>query len=168
MPDITKYTEAMYAQGLADAADLQARSASMDGTALYTEEEKLPEFQAARKVKNMNQRHAGREDGFMCRSAAGHVMRLHKNYDSDTYPQDPEDPSLAAFWLFVYSTDPKKARPFLDSSAHLSESYYSKGECCTEAGHVYRSIYDGANVWKPSAYPPGWEDLGTIEEVMGA
>ena len=32
------YTGAMYDRGLADAADLQERSGSMDGTALYAEE----------------------------------------------------------------------------------------------------------------------------------
>ena len=162
----TIYTDAMRAKGLADAADLQSRAPEMDGTALYAEEEKIPDFQAARQAKNMNQRKAGREDGFMCRSTVGHVMRLNQNYDSDTYPQEPEDPSLAAFWIFVYSKNPKKARPFLNSSAHMSESYYSLDECCTENGHVYRSTLNGANVWAPSVTPQYWEDLGTIEEVM--
>ena len=35
-------------------------------------------------------------------------------------------------------------------------------------GHVWRSTFDGSNVWRPSEYPAGWEDLGTVEEVQGA
>ena len=81
MSEQTLYKEAMYAKGLADAADLQSRAPEMDGTALYAEEEKIPDFQAARQAKNMLQRAAG----FICRSTAGRVMKLIQPYDSDIY-----------------------------------------------------------------------------------
>ena len=142
------YTSAMYAKGLADAADLQSRAPEMDGTALYAEEEKIPDFQAARQAKNMLQRAAG----FICRSSAGRVVKLLQVYDSDTYPQEPEE--LPAQWGFKWSTDPAKALPFIA----LSTSPYGKGECCTEGGKVYRSTIDN-NVWAPSAYPQGWEEV---------
>lgn len=167
MSDITKYTQAMYAQGLADAADLQSRSASMDGTALYAEEEKIPSFQAAKAVKNMKERPAGQTNGFICRNSDGLVVRLVQPYDSDTYPQEPGDKTLAAHWRFVYSKDPKKARPFLEDPDILSLNYYNLEECCIENGHVYRSTIPN-NVYRPSVYAQGWEDLGTVEEVMGA
>lgn len=64
------YIDAMKAKGLADAADLQGRSSTMDGTALYAEEEKIPDFTEAVKVKNMLERKAGQKDGFVCRSSA--------------------------------------------------------------------------------------------------
>lgn len=159
------YHYAMYDRGLADAADLQARSSTMTGTQLYAEEEKIPDFQAARAAKNMKDRPAGQENGFICRNSAGLVVRLVQPYDSDIYPQEPGDKTLAAQWRFVYSKDPRKAKPFLDDPDILSLNYYNVGECCTENGHVYRSTIP-ANVYRPSEYAQGWEDLGTIEEVM--
>ena len=108
------YIDAMKAKGLADAADLQGRSSTMDGTALYAEEDKIPDFAEAVKVKNMLERKAGQKDGFVCRSSAGRVVRLLQVYDSEIYPQEPE--KLPAQWGFVWSTDPDKALPFLSLS----------------------------------------------------
>lgn len=101
----TIYTDAMRAKGAADAADFQQRSAEMDGTAMYAEEEKIPDFSEAVKVKNMLERPWGQDNGFICRSKVGHVVRLIQPYDSDIYTQEPEDAALAAHWRFVYSTD---------------------------------------------------------------
>lgn len=115
------YFDAMKAKGLADAADLQERSSSLDGTALYAEEDKIPDFAEAVKVRNMLERKAGQKDGFVCRSSAGRVVRLLQVYDSEIYPQEPEE--LPAQWGFVWSTDPGKALPFLS----LSTSPYAKG-----------------------------------------
>ena len=142
------YTGAMYDKGLADAADLQERSSTMTGTQLYAEEEKIPDFQAAKAVMNMSQRPVG----FVCRSSAGRVVKLLQVYDSSIYTQEPEE--LPAQWGFKWSTDPRKALPFIA----LSTSPYGKGECCTEGGKVYRSTIDN-NVWAPSAYPQGWEEV---------
>lgn len=149
------YTGAMYDKGLADAADLQERSGSMDGTALYAEEEKIPDFTAAVQVKNMLERPVG----FVCRSTAGRVVKLLQVYDSSIYTQEPEE--LAAQWGFVWSKDPRKALPFIQ----LATSTYATGECCTAAGHVWRSKQDGVN-WSPETNPEFWDDLGTIEWVM--
>lgn len=142
------YKQAMRDKGLADAKDLQARSADMDGTALYAEEEKIPSFTAACAKMNMLQRPVG----FVCRSSAGRVVKLLQVYDSNTYPQEPEE--LPAQWGFKWSTDPTKALPFIA----LSTSPYGKGECCTEGDKIYRSTIDN-NVWAPSAYPQGWEEV---------
>lgn len=149
------YTQAMKDKGAADAADFQGRSADMSGTEMYAEGEKIPDFQAAKQVKNMLQRPVG----FVCKSTAGRVVKLLQVYDSDTYPDEPEQ--LPAQWGFAWSTDPKKALPFIQ----LSTSTYSTGECCTAAGHVWRSKQDGVN-WSPETNPEFWTDLGTIEEVM--
>ena len=149
------YKQAMRDKGLSDAKDLQARSADMDGTALYAEEEKIPSFTAACAKMNMLQRPVG----FVCRSSAGRVVKLLQVYDSTIYTQEPEE--LAAQWGFVWSKDPRKALPFIQ----LSTSTYATGECCTAAGHVWRSKQDGVN-WSPETNPEFWDDLGTIEEVM--
>lgn len=140
------YTEAMKEKGMADAADLQNRAPEMDGTQLYAEENKIPDFAAACDIMNMLQRPAG----FVCKSTAGRVVKLLQVYDSTIYTQEPED--LPAQWGFVWSTDPAKALPFIA----LSTSPYGVGECCTENGKIYRSTIAN-NVWAPSAYPQGWE-----------
>ena len=73
----------------------------------------------------------------------------------------PED--LPAQWGFQWSTDPKKALPFIA----LSTSPYAKDDCCTHDGHVWRSGQDN-NVWAPGTAGAKWNDLGEIEEVMEA
>lgn len=140
------YLNAMREKGMADATDLKNRSSSMDGTALYAEEEKIPDFQAAKAKMNM----LNRPVGFVCLTSAKRVVKLLQVYDSDTYTQEPEE--LPAQWGFVWSTDPQKALPFIS----LATSPYNTGDCCTENGIVYRSTIAN-NVWAPSAYPQGWE-----------
>lgn len=140
--------KAMYNQGRADALDLQERAPEMSGTELNAEDEKIPSFAAA--VKNANM--LTRSPGFVCRSTAGRVVKLLQPYDSTIYTHEPED--LPAQWGFQWSTDPEKAKPFIS----LSTSPYNKGDCCTEDGKTYRSTMDG-NVWSPSAYPQGWEEV---------
>ena len=154
--DNTLYMTAMVDKGRSDALNLQSRSVNMDGTQLYAEDTKIPEFQAAKATKNMLER----EPGFICKSTAGRVVKLIQKYDSDIYTDEPEQ--LPAQWGFVWSTDPAKALPFVA----ISTSPYGIGECCTENGKIYRSTIEN-NVWAPSAYPQGWEevsiDAGPIE-----
>lgn len=142
----------MQRAGLTQAQALQEMSPEMTGTELYAQEDYIPTFQAAKAAKNMLER----SPGFVCRSTAGRVVRLLQVYDSTVYTQEPEE--LPAQWGFVWSTDPAKALPFIA----LSTSPYATGECCTEGGHVYRSTIDN-NVWAPSGYPDGWEDLGAVD-----
>ncbi len=155
MSEQTLYKEAMREKGLSDAAKLQQESAGMTGTELYAEEDKIPDFTAACDIMNMLQRPVG----FVCRSSAGHVVKLLQVYDSATYPAEPEE--LPAQWGFVWSTDPAKAREFVA----ISTSPYMTDDCCIDAAHVWRSTMDN-NVWRPSEYPQGWQQLGTVEEVM--
>ena len=133
------------------AAALQKASADMTGTELYAQEQYIPDFQAARATQNMMTRNAGRENGFVCRSTAGRVVRLLQPYDSTIYTDEPEN--LPAQWGFVWSTDPRKALPFVA----MSTSPYMTGDCCTDGGKVWRSTIDN-NVWAPTAYPQGWEE----------
>lgn len=134
--------------GLAAAVDLQARAPDMDGTALYAEEKKIPGFLAA--CAKMNMLH--RPVGFVCRSSAGRVVSLLQNYNSTIYTQEPEE--LPAQWGFKWSKDPKKSRPFVA----ISTSPYMIGDCCTDVGKTWRSTIDN-NVWRPSDYPKGWEEV---------
>lgn len=138
----------MYAQGRANALALQDKADSMSGTEMYAAEMDIPEFKAAVKNGNMLERAAG----FVCRSSAGRVVRLVQPYDSTIYTAEPEE--LPAQWGFKWSTDPAKALPFLASAT----SPYNKGDCCTDGGRVFRSTMDN-NVWSPTAYPQGWEEV---------
>ena len=141
--------------GLSQAQRIQAEAPDMTGTELYAEEQYIPDFQAAVTAKNMLERTAG----FVCRSPAGRLVKLIQPYDSTIYPQEPEE--LEAQWGFYWSADPAKALPFVA----LSTSPYGEGDCCTEGGHVYRSTMKN-NVWAPSEYPQGWEDLGPVSDFQ--
>lgn len=138
----------MQRAGLTQAQALQEKATEMTGTELYEAEDYIPDFQAARAAKNMLERPVG----LLCRSSAGRVVKLLQVYDSTVYTQEPED--LPAQWGFFWSTDPAKALPFVA----LSTSPYMTGDCCTEGGKTWRSIIDN-NVWAPSAYPQGWEEV---------
>lgn len=141
--------------GQAVATTMQEQAATMTGTELNAASDFIPDFQAAKAVKNMLERKAGDKDGFVCRSTAGRVVRLIQPYDSDTYPDEPED--LPAHWRFVWSTDPAHALPFVS----LATSPYTTGDFCTYAGHVWRSGQDG-NTWAPGSVGVKWDDLGEI------
>lgn len=141
--------------GLSQAQRIQAEAPDMTGTELYAEEQYIPDFQAAAALHNMLERKAG----FVCRSTAGRLVKLLQPYDSTIYTQEPEE--LEAQWGFFWSTDPAKALPFLS----LSTSPYGVGDCCTEGGHVYRSTMAN-NVFAPSEYPQGWEDLGQVADFQ--
>lgn len=138
--------EIMRQHGKAVAIDLQNRSADMTGTELYAEDNLIPDFIAAKAKMNMLKRSVG----FVCKSSAGRVVRLIQNYDSDIFTAEPEE--LPAQYGFVWSDDPKKAKPFIA----LSTSPYMKGNCCTENDGTYRSKVDN-NVHAPSAWADGWE-----------
>lgn len=144
--------EIMRQQGKADALDLQNRSANMTGTELYAEDKLIPDFKEAVKVKNMMERKAGMTDGFVCKSSAGRVVRLLQNYDSDTYTAEPEE--LPAQWGFKWSTDPKKALPFVS----IATSPYMKEDCCIWEGKIYKSKILN-NIHSPTDYPMGWEEV---------
>lgn len=143
-------------RGRQAAQEVQDKSSTMTGTELNAADDRIPSFTAAIAKQNMLTRKAGQDDGFICRSSAGRVVRLIQNYDSDVYTAEPED--LAAQWRFVWSTDPAKARPFVQ----LSTSPYATGDCCIENDIVYQSKYDN-NVHAPSAWPDGWEEV--VSEV---
>ena len=141
--------------GKAVAQAVQEQAATMTGTELNAEADYIPDFQAAKAAKNMLERKAGQTDGFVCRSSAGRVVRLIQNYDSTTYPQEPEE--LPAQWRFVWSKNPDDALPFVA----LSTSPYMIGDyCLNNAGQPKRSTIDN-NVWSPDTNPEYWENALT-------
>ena len=137
-----------YDRGRLAALEVQQRSPNMTGTELNAVDDRIPQFRAAAAKENM----LARAVGFVCKSSAGRVVKLLQPYDSDIFTAEPE--ALPAQWGFVWSKDPAKALPFVA----ISTSPYMTGDCCTEGGNVYRSKIDN-NVWAPSAYPRGWEEV---------
>ena len=135
-------------RGRVAAQEVQAKAPDMTGTELYAVDDRIPRFRAACSKKNMLDRLAG----FVCMSPAGRVVRLLQPYDSDVFPQEPEE--LPAHFGFVWSQDPAKALPFVA----MATSPYNKGDCCIDDGKVYCSLYD-ANVHAPTAWPNGWEEV---------
>ena len=150
--NLNQLKEWAFKQGRADALEIQEKSPQMTGTELNAADDRIPRFRDAIKRKNMLDRKAGQQDGFVCLSTAGRVVRLIQNYNSDIYQEEPEN--LPAQYRFVWSTDPAKARPFIASST----SYYNTGDCClNKAGEPRRSKID-ANVFDPDTSPEFWED----------
>ena len=85
--------------GLAQAIQFQDASSAMSGTEINEKSDFIPSFTSAVASKNMLERKAGIQDGFVCRSSAGRVVRLIQNYDSTIFTQEPED--LPAQFGFV-------------------------------------------------------------------
>lgn len=151
MNDKQLILETLRRMGKTIAADLQTRSSGMTGTEIIAEEDYLPSFDAAIAKTNM----LNRSTGFVCKSAMGNAVKLLQPYDSTVYTQQPEE--LPAQWGFYWTTDPKKAKPFIA----LSTSPFNTGDCCTYEGHVWRSGQDN-NVWAPGTVNVQWDDLGVI------
>ena len=152
MNNKTLVLQTLKSYGRVTAKELQERSSEMTGTELYEEEDFIPCFKKAIEKMNMLERKAGQTDGFVCKSSAGRVVRLIQNYDSTIFTAEPEE--LTAQYRFVWSTNPKKALPFIQSA----ESPYAKGDCClNEAGEPKRSTIDN-NTWSPDTNPEFWED----------
>ena len=138
-------------RGRMAAQAVQEASPTMTGTELNAADDRIPRFAEAVKHKNMLERKAGQEEGFVCRSSAGRVVRLIQNYDSDIFTGEPEE--LPAQFRFVWSHDPAKAQPFIASST----SYYNTGDCClNRAGRAVRSNID-VNTFDPDVNPEFWE-----------
>ena len=137
--------EMMYRVGLAAAQSLQTRAAELTGAEVYAEQSAVPDFDPEKQYLNY-------KAGFVCRSPSGRLVKLLQPYDSTVYTQTPEE--LPAQWGFYWSQNPENALPFVA----LSTSPYMTGDCCTENGVVYRSAIDN-NVWPPSEYPQGWEEV---------
>ena len=138
-------------RGRMAAQAVQEASPTMTGTELNAADDRIPRFTEAVRHKNMLDRKAGQEDGFVCRSSADRVVRLINNYDSDVFTGEPEE--LPAQFRFVWSHDPAKAQPFLASST----SYYNTGDCClNRAGQAVRSKID-VNTFDPDVNPEFWE-----------
>ena len=109
------YIDAMKAKGLADAADLQGRSSTMDGTALYAEEEKIPDFTEAVKVKNMLERKQARKMALSAGPAPGGWFGSSRSTTAKSIPRSRRSCPLSG----DLSGPPTRARRCLSSPSPL-------------------------------------------------
>ncbi len=134
--------------GLQAAESLQKAAPDLDGTAIINREDDIPDFNPD-KHQYLNWKSGGvvRDDG--------RVWQLIQPYDSNIYKDHPKD--MRAQWSLCHTKDPAKAKPFVPAQG--DSGMYMKGECCiAEDGNVYRSKIDN-NVWPPTGYPDGWEEV---------
>lgn len=90
----------------------------------------------------------------------GQVYKVLQVHDSTSNPDWTPD-TQPALWSVCHTTDPAKAKPWLEPQG--TSGMYYKGECYrADDGIVYRQIYDGGNVYDAAATPDRWE---TVEVV---
>jgi len=146
---------ALEAQGRADALSLRERAAVMDGTALIAEERKIPQFDPGKDYSAWAAGAPVWEDV----DGEHQVFALLQPHNAASYPGST--PSNApALWSIRHTKDPARAKAWMAPSG--TSGMYAVDECAVENGHVWRSAVD-SNVWRPSEYPAGWEDLGEVQ-----
>lgn len=92
----------------------------------------------------------------------GQSWRCCQAHNTNNNP-DIEPGKSPAQWVPYHTTDPKKAKPFIQPT--MAEDSYQKGEVCIWTdGKVYRSIMETANAYSPEAYPQGWEEVTAAGE----
>jgi len=139
------YTEAMKAQGKADALDLRGRAAGMDGTGIIAEESKAPAFDPAKD-------YTGWPAGAPV-TDEGQVWTLIQPYNAAGYEGRPS--TLRALWGLCHTKDPAKAKPWVDP--YGTSGMYMTGECYKGAdGIVYQALQDNL-VHDAAALPGAWE-----------
>ena len=144
------YTEAMKAQGKADALDLRSRARDMDGTALIAEERKAPAFA-------LSKDYSGWPVGAPVQDE-GQVWTLLQPHNAANYEGRPA--TLRALWGLCHTTDPSKAKPWVEPQG--TSGMYMSGECYLDrsGAAVYRALWDGL-VYDAAALPEAWEAVTT-------
>lgn len=133
--------------GLNSAVEFQKQAPELNGTEIIDRENSIPDFNPElHQYLNWAKGECVRDNG--------QVWQLLQPYDSNTYKEHPEN--LRAQWSLCHTKDPLKAKPYVAPMG--TSGMYMKDECCTENGKVYKSTIDN-NVWKPTEYPAGWEEV---------
>lgn len=134
--------------GLNSATLFQEKAPELDGTAIIDREDDIPDFNPElHQYLNWTKGQVVKDNG--------QVWQLLQPYDSSVYKDHPEN--LRAQWSLCHTKDPAKAKPYV---APMGRSgMYMIDECCIATdGKVYKSKVDN-NVWEPTGYPAGWEEV---------
>ena len=131
-----------------NAQHLKEQGESMSGTEIIDQELFVPDWKPA------NYQTVGAPVRY-----EGQVYKVLQAHDSTSNPDWTPD-TQPALWSVCHTTDPAKAKPWLEPQG--TSGMYYKGECYrADDGIVYRQIYDGGNVYD-AATPDRWE---TVEVV---
>lgn len=129
----------------------EAATGDLTGTEIVACEDLLPAWTKAGPKGD-----GSHEAGEAC-THDGQSWRCCQAHNTNNNP-DIEPGKSPAQWVPYHTTDPKKAKPFIQPT--MAEDSYQKGEVCIWTdGKVYRSIMEGANAYSPEAYPQGWEEV---------
>ena len=145
-------------RGRSDALGLASRANGMSPTEIIEEEFKVPMFVWGTDYSKcpVGSPVAQIVDGEM------QIFTMITPVNTAHYPNITPATERSLYSL-CHTKNPKKAKAWV---APLGTSgLYMTDECCVDGGHVYRSNAND-NAYAPSAYPPNWTDLGTVEEVM--
>lgn len=126
------------------AADLRERSPEMNGTEIIAEEEYIPKWDGGKDYSNVVIGAPVEHEG--------QIYTLLQPHNASYYPGTPA--TLAALWRVKHTTDPAKAKPFVQPTS--TSDMYLKDECMLYTdGKVYRALRD--TVYSPEEYGPDWE-----------
>lgn len=142
------------ARGRADALDLASRASEMDGTAIIAEEDHIPPWRADAVYTVDMVGWPVTDDGQV-------YTILQPHTPANNPGSRPAD--LPAIYSIQHTRDSKRAKDWLAPNG--TSGMYMTNDCAVDVGHVWCSCIDN-NVWRPSEYPDGWEDLGTVEEIQ--
>lgn len=139
---------AMRTAGAADASAIAAKSVSgeADSTVLIAAEEQIPTW----RQRDYTDVPIGTPYKY-----ADQVYKLWQAHDATNQPDWTPDQAVS-LWDICHTTDPAKAKPYVAPQG--TRGMYQTSEVCTEGGIIYSSTIDN-NVWQPSAYPQGWEEI---------
>ena len=138
----------MHTVGATDASAIAAKSVSgeADDTVLIAAEEQIPTW----RQRDYTDVPIGTPYKY-----ADQVYKLWQAHDATNQPDWTPDKAVS-LWDICHTTDPTKAKPYVAPQG--TRGMYQIGEVCTEGGIIYSSTVDN-NVWQPSTYPQGWEEI---------
>lgn len=146
---MSNLAEAMRFFSKQNAQHLKEQGESMSGTEIIDQELFVPDWKPA------NYQTVGAPVRY-----EGQVYKVLQAHDSTSNPDWTPD-TQPALWSVCHTTDPAKAKPWLEPQG--TSGMYYKDECYrADDGTVYRQIYDGGNVYDAAATPDRWE---TVEVV---
>lgn len=141
-------------RGRLAALDLAKRASALTPTEIIAEETKVPMFKWGTDYSACP---AGSPIGDIVDGEL-QIFTMITPVNTAHYPNITPNTERSLYSL-CHTKDPARAKAWV---APLGISgLYTAGECCTDAGHVWRSKVDN-NAYSPSQYADNWEDLGEI------
>ncbi len=137
----------MRAQGKADALALRYEADTLTGTQIIDRERCVPAFDPQKDYSKWPVGSPVADEG--------QIWTLLQPYNAANYEGRPS--TLRALWGLCHTTDPKKAKPWVD--AYGTSGMWMTGECYKdEQGKVHRCKQDNV-VYDAVAMPDYWEDV---------